>query len=90
MCVCCREKYIYLLTYLLTYYLLFKRGNVPKTVPFVHLNLIFLVNRSARYQTVGILVKFSLSNNFVVLIRVGSRTGSGKMIQIQSDPDPPY
>ncbi len=34
--------------------LLFQRGNVPKTVLFIHFNLTFLVSRSARTQPAGI------------------------------------
>jgi hypothetical protein len=33
----------------------FQRGNVPKTVLFIHLCLIFLVSRSNKTQTKGIL-----------------------------------
>jgi hypothetical protein len=34
--------------------LLFQRGNVPKTILFIHLYLIFLVSRSKRTHTKGI------------------------------------
>ncbi len=55
----------------------FQRGNVPKTVLFIHLSLIFLVSRSNRTHTKGFFVKFSLPVNFVVLIRVAYGSGSG-------------
>ncbi len=54
----------------------FQIGTVPKTVLFIHLNVIFLVSRSNRTQPEGIIVKFSLPVNFVMIIRVayGSRS----------------
>ncbi len=65
--------------------LLFQRSDLPNTVLLIHPNLIFLVNRSARTQPAGIpyIVKFSLTVNFVGLIRVeyGFRPEN-------SDPDP--
>jgi hypothetical protein len=76
---------------------IFQRGNEPKTVFFIHLNLIFLVSRPNRTQTKGYFVKFSLPVNFVLLIRVaygsGSLTpgnGSWEMIQILTDSDPQH
>ncbi len=35
--------------------LLYQRGNVPKTVLYIHLDLIFLVSRSARTQPESVL-----------------------------------
>jgi hypothetical protein len=66
----------------------FQRGNVPKTVLFIHLNLIFLVSRSNRTQPEGMLCKFSLPVNFVVLIRVAY--GSGSWNTREWIPDPQY
>jgi hypothetical protein len=43
----------------------FQRGNEPKTVLFIHLNLFFLVSRSNK----AYFVKISFPVNFVVLIR---------------------
>jgi hypothetical protein len=65
--------------------LLFQRGNVPESVLFIRLNLIFLVGRSARTQPADISCKIFPSNSFFVLIRVGYGFGSGKMIRIQTD-----
>jgi hypothetical protein len=61
------------------------KGNVPESVLFIHLNLIFLVGRSARTQPADISCKIFPSNSFFVLIRVGYGFGSGKMIRIQTD-----
>jgi hypothetical protein len=67
-------------------------GNVPKTVLFIHLNLIFLVTRSNRTQPKGIryFVRFSPLVNFVVLIRVAYGSGSWKIIWILTDPNPQH
>jgi hypothetical protein len=62
-----------------------------RIVLFIHLNFIFLVGRSTRTQPADILVTFSLTYKFVVLIRkvygtdLDQRTlgnGSRKIIQI--------
>ncbi len=44
--------------------LLFQRGNVPKKVIFINLNLVFLVCRSSRSQTAGILCNIFRSSYF--------------------------
>jgi hypothetical protein len=47
----------------------FQRGNVPKTVLFIHLNLIYLVSPTGPNQK-SYFIKFSLPVNVVVLISV--------------------
>jgi hypothetical protein len=57
---------------------MFQRGNVCKMVFFIHLDLIFLVSRSARANQQACIGKFSVPINIVVLTSVGygSRSGS--------------
>ncbi len=64
----------------------FQRRNVPKTVLFIHLNLIFLVSRSARTQPEGTRCKPFPSTDPDPGLRT-LRNWSEKMIWIRTDPD---